>query len=893
MKESHEHPLLEREDEMSAIEAALGQAARGQGGCLTLEGLAGVGKTLLLETARREAQDRGFRVLSARAGEREQEYSWGVARSLFEPLWLSADGTKPDQNAWADSASACRSMLVDGQLPEGGTADSSFAIFSCMLNLVRQIASTDHPLLLAVDDLHWVDGSSVGFLEFTARRIDDIPLLLLTTLRSGEPGADTALITSLTADSQGQRVFPQPLSRNGSAQALRARLGDKVEDELLDECHQVTGGNPLLLSELARAIDASERSPGRDGPIVPRDLVELGPKAVGRTVEVRLARTGEPGRQLAAAAAILGEDAQLGHAVQLAGLEPSEANQASIDLARLEVITPGSRIHFIHPVVRAAIYDGIGAPERERLHRAAASILGQALAPPEQIAGHLLKVDPNDDQLVVATLRQAAIKAAAGGDSRSATLLMRRAIAEPPDDSSLTDCLAQLGAAEMLIDGPAAVEHLRAALARIEAPPYYAAVGELLARTLILQEQVPEAITVCESVLSKQDETCDPGVRRRMEAVLVETTMVKPQEVGSSYSEKVEELLTQATDLGDGDYGSTALLALSAISGARDLTMTAEEAIRRSRLAAASGVLIREGMNSIAQLAPAQGMMMAGRHAEAIALLDRALEQDERYGSMLGYLSNLVFRGRANLFAGNLRPAIADAEEAMRASEAYGVAPGVAWSSAIGAEALLLSGDVDGAAAVLDRQLGQSRIIPEGWHWLGFMATQGRIWLERGDPEKALIELERAGQIYERHGGAGPTWLTWRPWAAEALVQLGRIDEARELVDDELERAQRWGANRQIGTTLAAKAKTTEDGSKQIDLLEEAVSTLDRSEGRLDLATALIDLGAALRRANRKADSRVPLRRGMDLAQECGAGGSPSGDAPSCGRRAFGRAGRP
>ena len=174
---------------------------------------------------------------------------------------------------------------------------------------------------------------------------------------------------------------------------------------------------------------------------------------------------------------MLGEEAQLIRAVELAGLDEEAADQAALELVRLEVLRPGIKVQFVHPVVRSAIYDWLPAPERVRLHRSAIEIMRRVSAPASLIANHLLRVDPADDPETVSTLRQAAVLAAAGGDSRSASLLMRRALEEPPPEDQLTGVLAQLGAAEMLIDGPSAIEHLGPAFEGVGEPPFKVARG--------------------------------------------------------------------------------------------------------------------------------------------------------------------------------------------------------------------------------------------------------------------------------------------------------------------------------------------------------------------------------------------------------------------------------
>ena len=306
-----------------------------------------------------------------------------------------------------------------------------------------------------------------------------------------------------------------------------------------------------------------------------------------------------------------------------------------------------------------------------RLHRNAIEIMRRVSAPASLIANHLLRVDPAADPETVSTLRQAAVLAAAGGDSRSATLLMRRALEEPPPEDQVTGVLAQLGAAEVLIDGPSATEHLTAAIERVEELPFRVALAELLGRVLILQDRVREAAAICEDIL--EEITSDRAIdwRRRIEAILVEASIVDPMSLSAEQLAHADRLIEEGGRLSGDDYGSRALISLAAVASSRDLNASAEEAVTRARVAAEGNVLIREGVNSITQLGPAQILNLAGHSAESITLLNESLRWDERFGSVAGHLANLIFRAWAHLFAGDLAAAADDSTESLRMSHSY------------------------------------------------------------------------------------------------------------------------------------------------------------------------------------------------------------------------------
>ncbi len=139
-----------------------------------------------------------------------------------------------------------------------------------------------------------------------------------------------------------------------------------------------------------------------------------------------------------------------------------------------------------------------------------------------------------------------------------------------------------------------------------------------------------------------------------------------------------------------------------------------------------------------------------------------------------------------------------------------------------------------------------------------------------GDLAGGVEELLAAGRRFESIGGRNPAFLAWRSQAALALLQLGEQDEARRLAAEELELARTWGAPRALGAALRA-AGLVEGGKHGLALLEEAVEVLADSPARLEHAKARTELGAALRRANRRSEAREQLRHALELATLCGA----------------------
>ena len=290
--------------------------------------------------------------------------------------------------------------------------------------------------------------------------------MLALGLRSGEPGIDPVLVAELASNADALRVVPRPLSEAGVARLIADRLGAEPDAAFTAACLEATGGNPLLLRQLLSSLAEEDVRPlaGEAGAVR-----RIGPRAISRTVLVRLHRLGDQAVALAQALAVLGITVQR-VAAALAGLTPEEAAVAASALTRAEILRPQPPARFVHPLVRDAIYHEMPFAERIMRHARAAALLAEYEAPPEQIATHLLSAPRRGDPWVVDVLAAAAASARAKGAADTAVSLLTRAIEEPPPPERRPGLLLELGLAEVLTSGPAAAAHLRDAWESLEDP---------------------------------------------------------------------------------------------------------------------------------------------------------------------------------------------------------------------------------------------------------------------------------------------------------------------------------------------------------------------------------------------------------------------------------------
>src|SRR6266480_393729 len=848
--------LLERGAELKALENLVGSGDAG-GVLMAIEGPPGIGKTALMAETKSRGNEAGMRVLSARGSELERAFSFGVVRQLFEPL-LASLSEEERADALAGAAALAEPLFNPERFNAETGADSSLATLHGLYWLSANLA-TRRPLLLTIDDLHWCDLPSLRWLAYLLPRMEGLALSVLVGLRPAEAGEDLGLLNQIVSDPLATVIRPAPLSLEATVGFLREALSPSAEDAFCAACWRETAGNPLLVRELVLVIAGEGLAPTEAN--VPR-LRELGARAGSRAVALRLSRLAPEATTLAQAVAILGDDADPRQAAALADLEEQAAFEAVDALARVDVLRPQPPLAFVHPLIRTAVYETLTPLEQDRGHARAARLLANAGAEPERVAAHLLRSPPAADPQAVATLRDAARSAGSRGASESAVAYLRRALAEPPPDGDRADVLLELGAAEAHVSGEAAIEHLREAHALAASPVRRAEAARLLGGQLFVLRG-EEADAVLREALDELA-GADPELERLLAAGLITNGLFAP----GLHRDAAQRLERVRVEPRAGTAGEKLLLSVLAYHDAR-AGRPAAEVVPLARKALADGTILRADHLPEAYVATSTVLAMADLD-DVLTVYEDALAEAHRHGSTLAFGAVKVFRAFALRWRGDLGEVEAEAREALAAGEVWGATARFArHAGAFLADSLMGQGRLDEAAAVLagawpgEAPPGSTRLL-----FLGDSAR--RLRLLRGDLAGGLEEMLEAGRLFEEVGSRNPAFIAWRSPAALALLQLGRRDEAGPLAEEEVELARTWGAPRALGASLRA-AGLVEGGERGLALLEEAVEVLGGSTAKLEHAKARMELGAALRRGNRRADARDQLRHALELATICGA----------------------
>ncbi len=820
--------LLDRETELAALRAALDALAGGTPGLVLLEGPAGIGKTRLLAEARAMAAERSVRVLTARGSQLEKAFAFGAVRQLFEP---ELTDPRRREELLAGAAASARAVFD----PLGGEfSDGSFAALHGIYWLAVNL-TVEGPLVLAIDDVQWCDSASLRSLAYLVRRLEAVPVLVIATVRTGEPHEDEELLAELALEPSAVVLRPGTLSPDTVTDLAGRRLGEPVSPLFALACHRTTSGNPLLLRQLLRALEADGVRPDAAHADV---VVAVGSRAVSSMVLLRLRRLGGAAPVVARAAGVLDDGAPLPVVAALAELSEPDTAAALAVLARAEILRDEQPLAFVHPLVREAVYRDLPAAERALRHERAARLLRTVGASDEQVAAHVLLAPVRGDDESIEVLRRAARTAAERGAADSAVTYLRRALEEVPPGVRRCDVLQELGMVESLVDGAAGTEHLLQAYDRLDDVRERADVAVAIARTQVFASP-PGAATA----FARQAAEALPDALGDHRQALLAIEMV------SGYMHALDPAVWRHPVPEPQGEGPGAQMLAAAL--AYDVTIQGTDRDRAVRLA-------RFALDGDRLWAVDQGLFWVV--AAIIRMLadddlgefwTRARAEAHARGSLFAVLSTNLWQGFWHWRRGELAEAescLTNALDENRMWGGAGIAPPFAHTFLIGCS--LDRGDLAAARATADAA-GTGPGVGDGGRLL--QHAQARVLTAEGEHERALALL---AAVPAPVPVPNPVWNPWRSTTALALHGVGRTDEAVALAEEEVRLLRRWGAPSHLGSALRLLGELRSPGG--VEELREAVELLTTTTAAVDLARARCALGA---RPELPDDEAVPLLR--------------------------------
>jgi DNA-binding CsgD family transcriptional regulator len=860
--------LLERSEELARIESALAEARSGRGTVVVIEGPAGIGKTALLSAARTAAVNGGMRVLRSRGADLERDFAFGVVRQLFEPpLAEASELERADLLQAAAGVAAGRLGLPGGTRVEGAPSsgvDSSFAILHGLYWLCANLTA-DSPLCLVVDDAHWADAASLRYLAFLLTRLEELDAALIVATRRPEAGTDAELLATVTTDASADVIRLRPLTRAAVAQLVESRLGGGPDPVFVDACLRATRGAPFLLCVLMDALSEGGIAPTAEAA---HHVERYGARSVGRSVSLRLRRLPEHAGRLARALAVL-EQGDLVQAARLAGLDEAEAAEAAELLVAAGIVEAGRPLTFIHPIVRGGIYSELTAAERAQGHSHAARLLAEDLGMRERVAKHLLATEPAGDGWVVERLVETACAAGKQGAPEAEAVFLRRALAEPPFPGDRAALLLDLGMAEASIGHTEWPEHLQSA---VDMAPNAAASAEaalVLAHALSSAHRFGQAVEVLDRAAGALDAR-DSELALALEAAAVVAEMSDPFPPPSAALRGVT-LRNRAANQPGAPPELLAAAAFVSVLTNEPAEVGAELASRALTAgdSAPGGSAGRPWFPYSGWLSQSMfALLWAERYAQVRPLLDGSIALARATGDSVRLAGGLAGRGWLALRCGDLGAAEADARTALAATELPAPAMYRVMNAGLLIKTQVLQGELDAA----ERTLAPLECEAEGGSLIAAIPrfARGQLRIAQRRLAEGLEDFLAVGVVLTRAFVTCPGALPWRSEAALADLALGDREAAGRLADEELALARGFGAPRALGVAKRA-AGVVAGGDRGESLLREAVDDLERGGARLERARALADLGALLRRRNRRTEARVLLREALDAAHRSGA----------------------
>jgi DNA-binding CsgD family transcriptional regulator len=395
--------VVARSAEFRAIADFLGSVNDRPKGLL-VEGEAGIGKTTLWLAALEQARLRGFHVVSARAWEAESVLAYGMVTDLLRDVDAGVLAGLPD----VQRVAVDRVLMGD---VSGGPLTDQQVVAAALMTIVEALAS-EAPVLIAIDDVQWLDPSSQAVVSFVARRLRGRACLIAT--ERSEPDRESALSWLQLGTPDGiNRIKVGPLSLGGVHELLSARLARAFPRPTVVRIADVSGGNPFYALEIARAIDGQSTTADGD---LPRTLADL--------VRIRIGRLDTDAANVLLAAACVANPTvdMLARATSTSVerttelLEAAELNGA--------VAIDGNRVHYSHPLLAHGVYTDAAPARRRQMHRALADVVTQ----PELKARHLALAASSKSPELLQALDDAAKAANARGAPAAAAELLDLAI---------------------------------------------------------------------------------------------------------------------------------------------------------------------------------------------------------------------------------------------------------------------------------------------------------------------------------------------------------------------------------------------------------------------------------------------------------------------------------
>ncbi|OQO89678.1 hypothetical protein B1813_22520 [Saccharomonospora piscinae] len=823
--------LVDRDEQVRALDHFLAESAAGRGAVVSLEGPVACGRTALLRTFCRRAEASGALVLSATCSGTERELPFAALRQLLHHPDVPRELAR----------------LPQVGAPAGEVTPELALTLHTVWHGVRELA-TERPVVLAVDNIASADPVTQRCLLYLAGRLEVAPVLLVLTDDVESSRTHLRFRAELLGQAGFHRLRFGPLSPCGVGELLARRWERSTVARLAPELHRLSGGNPLLVQALADDYDATgaERADG-----------------YGLAV-LSLSQRGEPpAPRVVAGLAVLGDDAEPGLVADLIGADADEVGRSIRAMTAAGLLAEGT---LPHPVARRAVLDAMPSDERAELHRAAGSVRHAHGAQATAVARHLVDAGSLDgdrrrgsDGWAIEVLTDAAESATAGGDLSFAVACLRLAHETEAGGTLTASLLARLVDAEWRLNPARAASHLSRLVTVTLAGELGLADGLDVVRRLLWHGRDEEARKVLDGIRSGAVPSSDAGRLRQFETWL---TLAHPRMADRDRRVPAQREVPAASGATD-TWLSTAATMIELLAAGRE----AEAADSAERCLA--GLPFRQ-LTSWAEEAAGlalQILVAADRLAVARLWCHRLLD-DVQAGSAVTWRATLTaVLADVALRTGDLAGAVTHGTAALAALplKAWGVTAGLPLS------VLVLAATRQGDYAAVTEHLREpvtgavfdSRFGPRYLH------ARGSYYLALDNGHRALADFLSCGELLRGWGLDFASLAPWRTSAAEAWLRVGNHDQARQLAYEQAARPDARGARtRALSLRMLA---ATGPADRRPELLTEALELLEHCGDRYEQAQVLAELSHGRHALGQTRRARMAFRRAWHLAETAGA----------------------
>ena len=807
---------------------------------ILVEGEAGMGKTTLVRTGIDIADDLSYRVLSCSPAEAERELSFVGLRDLLDDVFDDVAPELPEPQRRSLAVALLREPPADGPTDVGAVAA---AFLSALRRLVRVT-----PLLVAIDDLHWLDAASTTVLQFAVRRLrhERVALLLAQRTESNRYGP---ALGHTRDEGRVRRVAVRGMSLGAAHVLLRTRLGLSLPRPTLRRLHAAAGGNPLFVLEVGRALTSHGKLPAPADPLpVPPTLREL--------LDVRMSNLSPKTRLVLPAIAALSRatiDA-------LDRFARTSGNDAAIDdgVAAGVLALDGARVSFTHPLFATHVYSTLSASERRDLHRRLAEIVSDA----EERARHLALSTESPDEATARALEQAAAAASARGAATIAAELADEARRLTPrvQEEDVWRRTADAARFHFLAgDAARASDILTTVLPAVPPGPVRSSALSVLARMKLFTDNLASAAELFAEAAAQ------PATKRQARAEANEglawSLILSRGDVRTAarHARIAATLTSQSSD----NNAFAEALATQGLSNFLAGKRSGLAALKRAATVARTAEYPRAVRHPDWALAAALAWSDELSAAEATlkGLHRRALERGDD-SSLARILFALSY---VQLLKGEWSAARRNAADGHEVAVETGQQPqaGLLLASKGLVDAHL--GDVEGARAWAEQEVGED---PDEQRAAAFIhrVVLGFIELSLGNWTETHRQLSPVVERVMSSGIAEPGALWFVPDDIEALVYLKRLDDARRLLEP-LERSahdlKRKSAIASCSRCRGLLHAAGGDFPSAAESFQYALATHEAVGTPFALARTLLAFGIVQRRAKQRRQARALIQQAL------------------------------